>query len=296
MSGCSVTILRGSPSTLLASCDGEVYVVDPGHGRKRAKQVAREVSKLGAGRVTFVVTHFHSDHHTALAQGLLDQLGGAVVAAPRLDAPAVRDPLLRVALTFGYPLPRGSRLLTYDPLPVRVDLELDPPARLGPLELLPLPGHTPGQVGVVAPDGTLYAADSLFGDRVLARYGAPYHFDPCTALDTLERLRDSLGRFEAVQPSHGPLAKAGEAEALVDANIKVVSELIDHVREALRRGYTLDEATRHVAKSMKAPGEPGLLLLVQATVRGAIACLQARGEAEAAPEDGLIRWRATTPP
>ncbi len=145
---CSVSVLRGSPATLIASCDGEVYIVDPGHGRKRAKQVRREASKLGPGRVTFLVTHFHNDHHTALAQGLLESLGAPVsVAAPRLDAPAVRDPLIRVTLTFGYPLPPGSSLLTYDPLPVRVDVEIDAPTRLGPLEAIPLPGQRRARSG-----------------------------------------------------------------------------------------------------------------------------------------------------
>ncbi len=288
---CGTLILRGSPSTLIASCGGEVYVVDPGHGRKRAKQVRREILKHGPSRVTFLVTHFHSDHYTSLAEGLLDSLEAPVaVAAPRVDAPALRDPLLRVTLTFGYPLPGDSGLLTYDPLPVRVDSEIDPPTRIGPFEVVPLPGHTPGQVGVVAPDGTLYAADSLFGERVLARFGAPYHFDPCRALETLHWIRDNLDRYEAIQPSHGPLTRAAEAEALVDANIDAVSRLLTHAREALEKRYTLDEATRHVAKSMGAPGDPGLLLLIQATVRGALACLHARGEATALADDGLVRW------
>jgi glyoxylase-like metal-dependent hydrolase (beta-lactamase superfamily II) len=290
---CNSSIVKGSPATLIVSCGGDVYVVDPGHGRKRAKQIRGEILKHEPQQVTFLVTHFHSDHHTSISGGLLDSLRvQAVVVAPAADAPAVRDPLIRVTLTFGYPIPEGSSLLTYDPLPVRVDSELDPPASLGPLEVVPLPGHTPGQVGVVAPDGVFYAADSLFGDRVLARFGAPYHFNPCKALETLEWVRDNLGRFEALQPSHGPLLKASDAGSLVEANINAVSRLLDLVREALERRYTLDEATRHVAKSMSAPGDPGLLLLIQATVRGAITCLHARGEADAIAEDGLVRWRS----
>lgn len=288
---CSSSIVKGSPATLIVSCGGEVYVVDPGHGRKRAKQIRREILKRDPSRVTFLVTHFHSDHHTSLSEGLLDSLGvQVVVVSPRADAPAVRDPLIRVTLTFGYPLPQDSSLLTYDPLPVRVDSELDPPVRLGPLEVIPLPGHTPGQAGVAAPDGTFYAADSLFGERVLARFGAPYHFNPCQALETLEWIRDNLGKFDALQPSHGPLLKAAGAEALVESNIDAVSRLLDHAMEALEKRYTLDEATRHVAKSMGAPGDPGLLLLIQATVRGALACLHSRGKADALVDDWLVRW------
>ncbi len=142
----------------------------------------------------------------------------------------------------------------------------------------------------MAPDGTLYAVDSIFGEKVLEKFGAPYHFDPCTALKTIEKLHDTMGRYDAVQPSHGPLLKGGEAEKVIEANRNAVRRLLDLVREALERGYTLDEAARHVARGMNAPSDPGLLLLVQATVHGALACLHAKGEADPRTENGLVRW------
>ncbi|MCE4611684.1 MAG: MBL fold metallo-hydrolase [Desulfurococcales archaeon] len=291
---CSVSIVKGSPATLIEACSDKVYVVDPGHGRKRARQLAKTIKSRGPRETVFLVTHYHSDHHIALSQGLLEAEGlvGAVVAAPRLDSPALRDPLLRVTLTFGYPLPPSSSLTLFDPLPVRVDVELEPPARLGPLEVLPLPGHTPGQVGVVAGDGTLYAADSLFGLKVLERYGAPYHFDPCQALETLEGLLDSLGRYERLQPSHGPLVAGGDAFRLVEANIEAVKGLLEGLKGVLREPASLEEASMRLAPALRVPPEPPVLLLFQATLRGALSCLHARGEVEVLQGGYRVRWRA----
>jgi len=287
---CRSEIVKGSPSTLVWWCEGEIVVVDPGHGRKRAKQLLRKLREPG-GRIVFLVTHYHSDHLNALGQGLLDSLGSkAVVAAPRLDAPGIRDPLVRVAMTFGYPLPAGSPLLSFEPLPSRVDVELDPPVGLGGLEVVPLPGHTPGQVGVVTSDGVLYAADAIFGSRVLERYAVPYHLDPCRALESLDTLERYAREGYTVQPSHGPSARGEEALSMVEANRSAIKGLLERVENCLETPRTLDSLAR-CAVPGEPPGAPGLALLVQTAVRGALACLHARGRVSARPVGpGLVEW------
>ncbi|MEB2836883.1 MAG: MBL fold metallo-hydrolase [Desulfurococcales archaeon] len=294
MSGeCGVEVVRGSPSTLIVACGGEAYVVDPGHGRKRAKELARILA--GYERVTFLITHYHSDHHSTLGEGLLERLEAsgveAVVAAPRADAPALRDAGLRVLVTFGYPLEPGDPLLPFRAPSVKVDVELDAPARLGPLELVALPGHTPGQVGVIAPDGTLYAADAVFGERVLERYGVPYHLDPCRALESLDALEGLLAGAGRLQPAHGPALQAGEARGLVEANRRAIKGLMDSILETLGEGQaSSSELAAAIASRLGARGEPGMLMLVETTTRGALACLHERGLVEPVASGGL-RWR-----
>ena len=292
---CSVEVVKGSPATMIVSCGGEVFVVDPGHGEKRARQLAKKLAGLQASRAVFLVTHYHSDHLNALAEGLLERLPEGVetvVAAPRLDAPAVMDPVVRTALTFGYPLRHGSGLLLFKPLTVRVDLLVDAPGELGPLTLVPLPGHTPGQLGAIAPDGTLYAADAVFGDRVLNRYRAPYHLDPCRARETLEwLLREAGRRYTALQPSHGPRAEDSAIEEMLKANIDAVERLLEATMTAAREPVTAEQAAAKVIKSLEAPTDPGIAMLITNTVRGALACLEAEGRIEAKPQDAIITWK-----
>ncbi len=279
----------------MASCDGTVYVVDPGHGRKRAKQLAKKLR--GSGSVVIVVTHHHSDHHAAIAEGLADALTGAGtslrVLAPEADAPAVADPRLRVLATFSYPLDPSSPLLPFRAPGVRVDEAYSPPASVGPLEAVPLPGHTLGQAGILAPDGTLYAADALFGERVLERYGAPYHLDPCVALESLGVIEGMLPRLEAVQPSHGPLTPAPEAQGLIDANRGAIQALLNLILEETgREPLDSGEIAARAASRLGAVPEPGMLMLIEATVRGSLACLSRQGLVEARVEAGRLAWRA----
>jgi glyoxylase-like metal-dependent hydrolase (beta-lactamase superfamily II) len=291
---CSVEAIRGSPATLVVRCSGDVYVVDPGHGRKRAKQLAKLLR--GSPRVVIYVTHHHSDHHAVLAEGLLDTLrssGAEVrVAATRRDAPGLRDPLIRVVSTFGYPLRPDSSILPFRAPGVPVDLEVEPPGSLGPLELIPLPGHTPGQAGVIAPDGTFYAADALFGERVLERYGVPYHLDPCLALETLDDLERVLPRVEAVQPSHGPRLPSSEAAGLIEANRRAIQKLLDAVRDSVSgEPQPAQAVAARIARASGARAEPGMLMLVEATVRGALSCLHSRGLVEPVSVEGMVSWR-----
>ena len=280
-------LLKGSPSTLFHVDGDTVYIIDPGHGRKRAKQIRKEVEKLKASRVVAVVTHYHSDHIAGLAEGLdVDE-----VIAPSRDAPAIRDPLLRTSITFGLPLRSGDPLLLFKAPSVRVDTTIEPGGRIGGLEILDLSGHTPGQIGVLTPSGVLYAADSLFGPRVLDTYGVPYHLDPCMAADSLRRLLDMIDGVEALVPSHGPVARGEEARRLVEANLARVEEAWDRLLGILREPASIGEAAAALARHYGVEATPGLLLLLETAVRGYIACR--RSEVEAVTSDRGVLWRAS---
>ncbi|MCE4599424.1 MAG: MBL fold metallo-hydrolase [Desulfurococcales archaeon] len=280
-------LMRGSPSTLIYEDSESVYVIDPGHGRKRAKQLSKELVKMGKPLVIFI-THYHSDHFSLLAGG---RLKGRIIAT-NIDAPAIRDPRIRVALTFGLPLSSGDPLLLYEAVGIDVDETIDPQSSLGPLKLVFLPGHTPGQAGVLTPDGVLYAADSLFGDRVLDNYGVPYHFNPCMALDSLKHLLDISGEVNYLVPSHGPVVGGDGIKRLVEVNIGRLEDAWRLVREMLTTSLTISEIAGKLASSYGVEPSPSLLLLLETAVRGYISCM--RDKVEAVIEEGVLKWRLKT--
>ena len=287
MADATSEIVRGSPATLIWRDGNITVVVDPGHGKKRAKQLAKKLR--GSEEVLYIVTHYHSDHLNALAEGLRRDIPGRVVV-PELDAPAVVDPLLRVTMTFGLPLHPESPLLSFKPLPVEPDALIRPGDVVNGLRIIALPGHTPGQIGVATPDGILYAADSVFGDRVLSRYAVPYHLDPCVAMESLRTIEEYASKGYAIQPSHGPLVRGDEATSMVEANRRAVGAFLERVEECLGEPRTLDSLARCSLKGSPPPGA-GLALLVSTAVRGAIACLHRQGLVEARPAGpGVVEW------
>jgi len=277
-------LLRGSPSTLFYEDSDNVYVVDPGHGRKRAKQLAREITRFGKPIIVFI-THYHSDHFSLLAEG---RLKGRVLATT-VDEPAIRDPRIRVALTFGLPLPSGDPLLLYEAVSVNVDEVVDPGSSLGPLKLVPLPGHTLGQVGVLTPDGVLYAADSLFGDRVLDNYGVPYHFDPCMALDSLKRLLSFSSEIEYLVPSHGPVVSGDDIDRLVKANMDRLEGSWRLIEDMLAEPLSPGEIAGRLASAYKVDPSPSLMLLLETAVRGFLSCM--RSHVQPFIDSGVLKWK-----
>jgi len=287
----STFLLRGSPQALLY-LEGDtrvLYVVDPGQGGGRVKALARAVRELAPERVVAVVTHFHSDHLEVLSRGRpsFDE-----VLVPRGDEAGAADPRARLAMTFGYPLEPGDYELFSLPFPApRVEYTgvYEPGQRVGPLETLPLPGHTPGHAGVATPDGVLYAGDAIFGTRVLERYALPYHRDPCTALESL----DSIAGYSpnVLVPGHGPPVKGQEALELVNLNKARIAGMLESVEAAIGEGpATVGEVLAAAAGGVDASTPPGLAMLLEQTVRGALACLARRGRAKPVATARGLGW------
>ncbi|XWN34189.1 MAG: MBL fold metallo-hydrolase [Devosia sp.] len=141
-----------------------------------------------------LITHFHYDH-TGNASILKERYGAEIVAHP-LDKPIIEDPMMVTTAEnvtrFGttpeevlrdFNLAEGESLGLSDPAQVRRHwnrpVEVDKVVEDGDilevgglkLEVIHLPGHCPGQIGIHNPaTGTLYAADILHYPTPLGPY------------------------------------------------------------------------------------------------------------------------------
>ncbi|MGC9048470.1 MAG: MBL fold metallo-hydrolase [Caldisphaera sp.] len=62
---------KGSPSTLFYKEGNDVYLIDPGQGSKRPKELRSLLNKLNPKRTIAFVTHYHSNHIAVLREGLI---------------------------------------------------------------------------------------------------------------------------------------------------------------------------------------------------------------------------------
>jgi glyoxylase-like metal-dependent hydrolase (beta-lactamase superfamily II) len=104
------------------------------------------------------------------------------------------------------------------------------------LELVGVPGHSPGQLAVLdRADGVLYGADLLHRDHDLY-----IHFEGCDIhkyVETLRRVRDlhEAGAFDTLHVSHAHTL-SGEELGLVDDYLEGLQAILDG-----ERGYELTE-------------------------------------------------------
>ncbi len=203
-----VGIIPGFVNSYTLRSGEETYLIDTGFSRKAPKIVrAFEEAKLPLDRVGKVLlTHHHIDHMGGAAY--LVASTRAALACHDEDAPFV-DGRVRP------PMPLLMRLfMRVHPAPVAVRLKEGD--RVGPLVVLHVPGHTPGEVAFYdAAEKTLFSGDSVVEhEGHLSIPAAKYASNLEQAVQSLERLR-ALD-VEVLLPGHGVPVSRNVAALLDD--------------------------------------------------------------------------------
>ncbi len=212
---------------------------------------------------TIFISHFHYDH-TGNAKELKERWGAEVLAHP-VDRPIIEDPLIvtrsenveRFGLTpeellADFNLAEGESLGLSDPaviekywnFPVEVDREVDQGDRIKvgelDLEVIHLPGHSPGQIGIFNEETrSLYCADICHFPSPLVPYPIGNAQDH---IDTIEKCK-------ALKPHY-----LWEGHYLSVYDPPAVQRRLDHLLRA-----TLDTADRIKLLLERAP-EPQTIL------------------------------------
>lgn len=201
--------LRWSNAYLVREEDGFTLVDTSLKGSRdgilaAAREAGGEVRRI-------VITHAHDDHYGAL-EALRDALPGVEILMSARDAQLMRGDTTRVP---GEPAGRLPKL-AYSGVDVAPTKLLDEGERVGSLEVVFAPGHTPGQIALRdMRDGTLICGDAYLAfsglfvtSQVKLRFPFPglICWNKAEANTTAEKLR-------ALDPSrlatgHGPVLDA----------------------------------------------------------------------------------------
>ncbi|GIV95862.1 MAG: MBL fold metallo-hydrolase [Herpetosiphonaceae bacterium] len=271
--------------------DGGAVTVDAGIDKDRARDLRRALEAEEMPLRAIISTHHHADHiggNDYLVRNL-----AAPIYAPPLEAALIEHPILEpMYLNHGATPPRALRnkWLLAAPAPVTGLID-GPQAEIAGLtfEVLPLPGHSPNQIGV-ALDGVCFLADGAFGPAILEKYGIPYAHDIPAQLRSLDLLAET--DYAWYLPSHGELTPASGLGALIEAN----RTAIERVREALWAALeepgdlpTLVERVRsRLAHSFATVAQ---YVLFQSALSAYLSWLESDGAAEVVLDQQCLVWR-----
>src|SRR5687768_17475967 len=177
---------------------------------RSAKAILAATANLGAPIVRIALTHAHNDH-----AGSLDEL---VAALPDVEVvvPARDARFLAGDMTLDPDEPQAKLRGSYQQVKTRPTRTIVPGDRVGSLEAIAAPGHTPGQVAFLdTRERTLYCGDAystlggvatkakvnlLFTLRAHATWHKPTALATARALRALDPAR--------LAPGHGPVVES----------------------------------------------------------------------------------------
>ena len=267
--------------------DGAV-LIDSGGDKEAGRQIRQALEEHGWTLHLIVNTHSNADHVGGNAY--LQKQTGCRIAATRLESAFIIDPVLEPSFLWGASPFRELRSKFLEAKPSAVDLNLqDSGPILGTaLEAVPLPGHFLQMIGVLTPDGVLFAGDALFGEEILDKHPVFFLYDVAAHLSTLERLESLAVRW--IVPGHGrPVTEAG---ALVAANRSALQRTAEAIGSFCSRPSGFEEILAELCRSFAIELNASQYVLVGGTLRAYLTWLCDRGVLRPSFEGGRMLWSA----
>ncbi|WP_053954926.1 MBL fold metallo-hydrolase [Inediibacterium massiliense] len=112
-------------------------------------------------------------------------------------------------------------------------------------EIISLPGHTKGQIGIGTKDGVFFLADSLMSEEIFKKYKMPFLMDIKDQMNTYDKIL-SLD-YEYYLLSHGNhIYNKEEIKTLVQKNKDNLEKYIEICKELLAQPKTREELLEEV--------------------------------------------------
>jgi glyoxylase-like metal-dependent hydrolase (beta-lactamase superfamily II) len=222
----------------------QCILIDAGINNTAARKIDEVLIENGLSPKFIINTHSHSDHCGG-DNYFNETYGGCNVYASQTEKMYMENPDL-------FP----SVLYTSNPIkeilmlnkPVKVDYVIDyglVKINDEKFEIIPLPGHSPEQIGFITSEKVCYTGDSVFSHKIIDKYSLPNLFNIEDSLKTLEYLKGIDADYFLISHSDGAVER-DEFLKLIDLNIKNINDYIDEMLEILDQPQTKEELLQNI--------------------------------------------------
>ena len=201
-------------------------------------------------RIAAVInTHIHVDH-VANSRRFIEHWGTEIYASER-DLKTMRSPEL-IPIERGYYSPKYIQAVLRE-----TDYEITAIPQGAAyvdiqnvrFELVELPGHTYGHIGVITPDGVCCLGDALLSEQMVKYSRMPYFANLELTLDSMKKIKTLDYPYFAL--AHCEIVTKGAIDSLVDLNLNHEFEILDAVYDAIDQPEHIDIVGRKLMDIMR---------------------------------------------
>jgi glyoxylase-like metal-dependent hydrolase (beta-lactamase superfamily II) len=315
----NVWVIQGGANIGVIAHEGRCLIIDSGMDKDVGRDILKQVQKLGLVPDALVVTHAHADHFGG-AHYLVRQTGLKVYAT-RVEAAVMAGPILEPLYLFsGAQPPHELRHKFLLAKPCLADVILTGTEQTIadiPVQVIPLPGHSLEQVGLIYGE-TLFAGDAFLTPDILDKHGIPFYTDiqmGLTSLDQLIALLDGSvspvtsenvlrqvdvqkganPTFKHIVAGHGEISTSSEqAKRVIQYTVQRLESILQLVRGALADGVARpgSEVLQVVAGAQRVDiSTLSQYVLCNTTVQAALSALYARNEVHPLIRENNLTWQ-----
>lgn len=268
----------------------EVILIDSGLDGGTAKKILKILEQQQLKPTALINTHAHADHCGGNAY--FKEETDIEIYASRLEVGLVETPYLEPLYLFSGASPiedlKNKFLRAKDS---KVDHIIDNTSSLTingiELDILALPGHTAGQIGIGIA-GVLFCADSIFTKGALKKHKMLFHSDINQQKTTLSLLKESS--YDFYLPAHGNVVE--NIETLIELNLSSIRKIEEYLLELLQeQRLTTEEVLKKLCQRFDNElTEIPQYYLTKTIAKAYLSSLYQQGELDLTLKNNLLYW------
>lgn len=265
--------------------NGNTILIDSGNDKEAGRKINQHLTANGWALTAILNTHSNADHIGGNA--FLQQRAHCAICGTGIENAFTQYPQLEPSFLYGGFPPKALRnkFLMAQPSMPTGDIAENLPAGF---EILPLPGHYFGMVGIRTPDDIVFLADCLSGENIIQKYHINFLYDVEQYLATLSMLDTLAARLFI--PAHAE--PVGDIRPLAQANREKVQEIIALLSMLCYTPQTTEALIKAVFDHFSLIMDFNQYALVGSTIRSYLAYLLDAGSITAIFQDNRLLFQS----